>query len=191
MSKISRIKSEIRSRYIKEDINITDLAKDYEYARTTIGKWLKDLKVEKDKKLSLALKYPEIASEWHPTKNGSKTPLDFKFASNKKVWWLCNSATFGVQHEYYKKIEARTLKGQNCKLCINRGGLSPQKDNSLFATFNQLVSEIHAANEDDKRDIALETTYFDTEKLEWDCNHGLDHTYLMSPRDRTFGFEWG
>ncbi len=37
---------------------------------------------------SLLSKYPEIAAQWHPTKNGSLTPGDVTYASMKKVWWL-------------------------------------------------------------------------------------------------------
>jgi hypothetical protein len=35
----------------------------------------------------LASQYPELAEEWHPTKNGSLTPADVTAGSNKKVWW--------------------------------------------------------------------------------------------------------
>ena len=30
--------------------------------------------------------YPDLAAEWHPTKNGEKLPEDFLHGSNKKVW---------------------------------------------------------------------------------------------------------
>lgn len=36
----------------------------------------------------LATTNPELAIEWHPTKNGSLTPSDVTFGSHKKVWWL-------------------------------------------------------------------------------------------------------
>ena len=31
---------------------------------------------------------PELAAQWHPTKNGNLRPEDMSFGSNKKVWWL-------------------------------------------------------------------------------------------------------
>ena len=70
---IKKIKAEIRKRYKETEINITDLSKDYDFARPTIGVWVKDLKAERDKLLSLAVKFPNIAKEWHPTKNGDTT----------------------------------------------------------------------------------------------------------------------
>ena len=36
----------------------------------------------------LATKNPELAKEWHPTKNGSLTPYDVTENSRKRVWWL-------------------------------------------------------------------------------------------------------
>ena len=30
----------------------------------------------------------ELASQWHPTKNGDLTPQTIAAFSNKKVWWL-------------------------------------------------------------------------------------------------------
>ena len=35
-------------------------------------------------KKSLAENYPEIAKQWHPTKNGNLTPYDFSYGSKKK-----------------------------------------------------------------------------------------------------------
>jgi hypothetical protein len=39
----------------------------------------------------LATVFPEIASQWHPTRNGILQPSDFTFGSNKKAWWKCLS----------------------------------------------------------------------------------------------------
>ena len=61
----------------------------------------------------LATLYPEIAKEWHPTRNGNLTPRDVKPKSNKKVWWLCPN-----NHEYCARIGERTRKnGTNCPQC--------------------------------------------------------------------------
>ena len=36
----------------------------------------------------LASLYPEVAKEWHPTKNGDLTPENTTYGSKKRVWWL-------------------------------------------------------------------------------------------------------
>ncbi|MED4634714.1 zinc-ribbon domain-containing protein [Peribacillus frigoritolerans] len=33
--------------------------------------------------------FPELAKEWHPTKNGKLTSEDVTDGSKKVVWWLC------------------------------------------------------------------------------------------------------
>ena len=58
---------------------------------------------------------PDLAKEWHPTKNGDLKPTDVKLQSNKKVWWLCPN-----NHEYQAVIGGRTRsdnKASNCPIC--------------------------------------------------------------------------
>ena len=38
----------------------------------------------------LAVRDPEVAAEWHPTKNGTVTAHDVGYASGVKRWWLCS-----------------------------------------------------------------------------------------------------
>lgn len=58
----------------------------------------------------LATKNPELAKEWHPTKN-SKTPNDVLPNSKYKVWWLCPNG-----HEYEAKIYHRNTTS-SCPFC--------------------------------------------------------------------------
>ena len=39
---------------------------------------------------SLSTKRPEIAAQWHPTKNGSLLPSSVPYTSSKSVWWQCD-----------------------------------------------------------------------------------------------------
>jgi hypothetical protein len=32
---------------------------------------------------------PNLAKDWHPTKNGKLTPKDVFPGAHKKVWWQC------------------------------------------------------------------------------------------------------
>ncbi len=43
---------------------------------------------------SLAFKYPDIAKEWHPTKNGNLTPENVASSSGKPVWWKCKKCGY-------------------------------------------------------------------------------------------------
>jgi hypothetical protein len=49
--------------------------------------------------------YPELLSEWHPTKNGDLKPEEFTYGSGKKVWWMCQK-----RHSYDATINKKTNK---------------------------------------------------------------------------------
>jgi hypothetical protein len=57
---------------------------------------------------------PNLAKEWHPTRNGFLTPGDVTPFSNKKVWWLCSK-----DHEWEATISNRS-NGRGCPYCAGR-----------------------------------------------------------------------
>lgn len=63
---------------------------------------------------SLEFNHPEVAKEWHPTKNEGLTPKDFTRASARKVWWLCSVSP---SHEWQAQIKNRTILGSGCPIC--------------------------------------------------------------------------
>ena len=70
--------------------------------------------IREKKENSLVDKFPEIAAEWHPTKNGDLTPENFSIGSNIKAWWLCPVCG----HEWKTSISHRS-KGEKCPICAN------------------------------------------------------------------------
>ena len=59
----------------------------------------------------LATKNPDIAKEWHPTKN-EKTPKDVTAGANQYAWWVCEKG-----HEWRAKINNRTVLNRGCPEC--------------------------------------------------------------------------
>ena len=57
--------------------------------------------------------YPELMSEWHPTKN-DLSPQKYRPQSNKEVWWKCAKG-----HEWKAPIYRRT-GGSGCRNCSNQ-----------------------------------------------------------------------
>lgn len=55
--------------------------------------------------------HPDIAKEWHPTKNGTLQPNQFTVNSSKSVWWKCVKG-----HEWRTSINHRS-NGSNCPTC--------------------------------------------------------------------------
>jgi hypothetical protein len=62
----------------------------------------------------LGTRFPEIASQWHPTKNGGRRPTDVQLGTPRKVWWLCDSG-----HEWNAVISSRKRSG--CPRCAKAG----------------------------------------------------------------------
>jgi hypothetical protein len=63
---------------------------------------------------NLVVKFPKVAQEWHPSKNGILTPHGVAPFSNKKAWWVCPK-----KHEYKANIYDRT-RGHGCPKCFHR-----------------------------------------------------------------------
>jgi DNA-directed RNA polymerase subunit RPC12/RpoP len=85
---------------------------------------------------NLALNFPEIASEWHPTKNQPRRPEEFLPKSNKKFWWLCSSCS----HEWYLAIADR--HGYRCPSCAGKV-VHSDGHNSLAVMNPEIASEWH------------------------------------------------
>lgn len=64
-------------------------------------------------KNSLAQHYPDIALEWHPSKNGSLKPQDIPAMSAKKFWWVCGFCG----NEWQMSPVNRCGKGTGCPKC--------------------------------------------------------------------------
>ncbi|MFE4029112.1 zinc-ribbon domain-containing protein [Priestia sp. YIM B13551] len=69
------------------------------------------------KKITLAEARPDLAKEWHPTKNGDLKPTDVTKSAPKKVWWKCSE-----EHEWPAYINNRNKKDRNdgCPFCSGR-----------------------------------------------------------------------
>lgn len=70
----------------------------------------------------LATRYPEIASQWHPTKNPDSTPQTVSYSSGRKVWWICS-----LGHEWEARIADR-IKGIGCSICAGQKILTGYND---------------------------------------------------------------
>ena len=88
----------------------------------------------------LSSKYPEIALEWHPTKNEALSPDKIAPKSNKSVWWMCCRG-----HEWKAKIEDRA-NGAGCPYCSHRR--VAQRETDLATVNPKLAEEWHPTKND-------------------------------------------
>lgn len=65
--------------------------------------------------------FPDIATQWHPSKNGELTPYDVSRRSGKKVWWKCSECNF----DYQMTVDKRSSMDSNSNYCtVCSSGLS-------------------------------------------------------------------
>jgi len=127
---------------------------------------------------SLASLYPEIAAQWHPTKNGDLTPDNVTAYSNKKVWWLCPKKS---DHEWDAVISSR-VKGKGCACCR---GLRASNTNSLASLYPELAAQWHPTkNGTLTPDQVVAASH---KKVWWKCPKGLDHEWHAVVKSRTRG----
>ena len=62
---------------------------------------------------SLQALRPDLAEQWHPTRNGPLKPSQVKPESGKIVWWQC---PVDPTHEWMAQINSRNY-GQGCPIC--------------------------------------------------------------------------
>ncbi|MBL1074777.1 zinc-ribbon domain-containing protein [Nocardia sp. 2] len=79
----------------------------------------------------LATNYPEIAKDWHPSRN-ELTPNEVSPGSDKRVWWRCSRG-----HEYENSISKRTVSGRGCAVCAGQTVLKGHND---LATLNPVLA---------------------------------------------------
>ena len=60
----------------------------------------------------LSTTHPNIAAQWHPTKNGNIKPNEVTAGSQKKYWWTCSVS---ASHEWLTTINNRKKTG--CPFC--------------------------------------------------------------------------
>lgn len=80
----------------------------------------------------LETKFPEIAREWHPTKN-DRPPSEVGFGTPASYWWLCANG-----HAFRSAVVNRTANGSGCRTCANMG-FDPTQDGYLYLLRKELL----------------------------------------------------
>ncbi len=89
----------------------------------------------------LATTHPNLALEWHPTKNGDLTPQTVSKGQDIYAWWKCNKCG----HEWEAKIKKRAL-GAGCDECSkNQHRVSQYKKVYQFTESGEYVNEFESA----------------------------------------------
>jgi len=100
--------------------------------------------------------YPQLLSEWHPTKNGNLNPENISYGSAKKIWWKCSIAT---DHEWEDTPNHRTGQSRGCHCCAGRKIVL---SNCLATLYPHVLKEWHPIKnnwEFDKIDLIIKKFY--------------------------------
>ena len=128
----------------------------------------------------LATLFPEVAKEWHPTKNEERTPNDVHAQSSTKAWFICDKG-----HEYYASIQNRTCNGQKwkgngCRYC---SGKEACDDNCLAVIFPESIKQWHPTKNGDL--TPYDITPSNTTIVWWKCDVADDHVWPGTSHGRT------
>jgi hypothetical protein len=77
---------------------------------------------------------PDLAMEWHPTKNGNLGPKDVTPGSPKKIWWLCEKG-----HWWQASVRCR-IRGMRCSYCLS---VQKHGDQRMVDLKPELLKERH------------------------------------------------
>ncbi len=135
---------------------------------------------------SLAETHPNIAGQWHPTKNEDLTADDVTSGSGGKVWWLCETG-----HEWEATVSGRTKGGTGCPECfaktrgerIRRAAI--RKGGSLAETHPRIANQLHPAKNGDLTPHDL--TYGSRRKIWWFCEAGHEWEARVINRTKARG----
>lgn len=126
---------------------------------------------------SLYTLYPELAKEWHPTKNGNLTPKMVTKKSTANVWWIDSHG-----HEWQAKVHSRT-RGSGCPYCC-------QPAKKLLSGFNDLATrnpELATEWDFHKNSTSPSNVLSGSAKKFWWICPMCKKNYLASPANRIHG----
>lgn len=126
----------------------------------------------------LASQYPDLAAQWHPTKNGRLTPREVVAGSRRKVWWQCQEG-----HEWWASVVSRARAGTGCPFCTGKKVIPG--DNDLPTLFPALAAQWDAER---NRGMDLrEISPYSNRRAWWRCDLGHRWRSAVSARARGSG----
>lgn len=125
---------------------------------------------------------PDIAKEWHPTKNGNLTPKNVGVGSKKKVWWMCDKG-----HEWQAVIYSRAGKASNgCAVCSGKRLLTGENDLETYCNTNENTKHLLDEWDYEKNQVLpSQVTAHCDRMIHWKCKNG--HKWIATVSSRVRG----
>ena len=120
-----------------------------------------------------ATQYPQLAVQWHPTKNGNLTPEQIPPATTRKVWWRCEKG-----HEWQASVSSRTCGGSGCPVCAGKKVIAGEND--LASQFPVIAAQWHSSKNETL--TPEQVTPSSNRKVWWRCEKGHDYQAAVGAR---------
>ncbi|MFH0857598.1 MAG: zinc-ribbon domain-containing protein [Candidatus Magasanikbacteria bacterium] len=122
--------------------------------------------------------HPDLAKEFHPTKNDPDTTESVVASTQKKVWWKCSKPECG--HEW-QAIGSHRVGGTGCPSCV---GTIATPTNCMKATHPDLAKEFHPTkNDPDTTESVVAGT---AKRVWWKCQK-CQHEWQSAGYNRVKG----
>lgn len=125
----------------------------------------------------LATLAPEIAAEWHPTKNNRVMPSDVARSSGTKRWWKCS---VNDKHVWESPPKDR-WQGYGCPFCSGNRVL--EGFNDIRTTHPEIAAEWHPTKNGSVE--VSDVSYGSVQMHWWLCPNG--HDFKQIPNSRSHG----
>lgn len=125
----------------------------------------------------LAVTHPELAAQWHPTKNGALTPFGVVAGSVRTIWWLCPAAP---DHEWQATPGKRMSENRGCPCCA---GKKVVPSNCLRSTHTEVALQWHPYKNNGL--TAEMVVAGSNRRVWWLCPAAPDHEWQTTPNCRT------
>ncbi|MGY3206322.1 putative nucleic acid-binding Zn-ribbon protein [Streptomyces sp. TE5632] len=120
----------------------------------------------------LTAQFPEVAGEWHPTRNGDVQPDRIAPKSNRKVWWLGSCG-----HEWEAVVANRTARRSGCPYCANQ---KVGYGNDLATRHPELAAQWHPTRNNDLTPDQI--PYGARRNVWWRCASGHEWRAMVFKR---------
>jgi hypothetical protein len=128
---------------------------------------------------SLAGRFPAVAKEWHPTRNGALRPVEVKPSSIQRAWWLCAR---NPAHEWSAIVWSRTRAHTRCPVCFG-SALSPEV--AFATTHPEIAREWHPTRNGDLRPDQMRAG--SERRVWWRCSRDPTHEWRSIINNRVRG----
>jgi hypothetical protein len=125
---------------------------------------------------SLTSLRPDLARQWHPTRNGKVLPERVVIGSTRLFWWKCPVA---ADHEWRISPHDRANLEGRCPFCL---GLRVCSTNSLASTHPHIAAEWHPTK---NRGRIPQVVAGSSRLVWWRCTRSAEHEWRASVSNRT------